>query len=107
TPATWRVVGSLPQLSSGGTLLKEVGGRPVVFLSLERTFYAYAAECPACKASLDGAALDGDELRCPGCSLRYDARHAGASLDSAGVQLEPIPLLQSDSGIVKIALRSV
>jgi len=104
--ASWTVVGGLPQLSGGGTLVKEISGEPVLFVKLEDDFYAYRHLCPGCGESLEGGSLKGAELNCPGCGRRYDARRAGRCLDDPQLHLEPIPLLGSEEGIVKIALPS-
>jgi Fe-S cluster biogenesis protein NfuA/nitrite reductase/ring-hydroxylating ferredoxin subunit len=104
--ASWTVVGGLPQLSGGGMLLKEISGEPVLFVKLGEDFYAYRHLCPGCGESLERGSLKGTELTCSGCSHRYDARRAGRCLDTPQLHLEPIPLLVSEEGIVKIALPS-
>ncbi len=104
--ASWTVVGGLPQLSGGGMLVKEISGEPVLFVKLEDDFYAYRHLCPGCGESLEQGSLKGAELSCPGCGRRYDVRRAGRCLDDPQLHLEPIPLLVSEEGIVKIALRS-
>lgn len=101
----WAIAGGLPELSNGGTLVKPVGGEAVLFLRLEQTFYAYRPTCPACMSSLDGAGLEGDVLSCPSCGERYDARRAGRSLDTDG-HLVPVPLLEDEGGLVKVAVGS-
>jgi Fe-S cluster biogenesis protein NfuA/nitrite reductase/ring-hydroxylating ferredoxin subunit len=115
--ASWTVVGGLPQLSEGGTLLKEISGEPVLFLKLGDDFYAYRHLCPGCGESLERGSLEGVELSCPGCERRYDVRRAGRCLDDPQLHLEPIPLLVSEVAVeerqgpgqrsmVKIALPS-
>jgi Fe-S cluster biogenesis protein NfuA/nitrite reductase/ring-hydroxylating ferredoxin subunit len=115
--ASWTVVGGLPQLSGGGMLLKEVSGEPVLFLKLGDDFYAYRHLCPGCRESLEDGSLEGAELACSGCRLRYDVRRAGRCLDDPQLHLEPIPLLVNEvaveerqglgqRSIVKIALPS-
>jgi Fe-S cluster biogenesis protein NfuA/nitrite reductase/ring-hydroxylating ferredoxin subunit len=104
---SWTVVGGLPQLSGGGMLGKEISGEPVLFVKLEDDFYAYRHLCPSCGESLDRGSLKGAELGCPGCGRRYDVRRAGRCLDDPQLYLEPVPLLVSEEGIVKIALPSV
>jgi Fe-S cluster biogenesis protein NfuA/nitrite reductase/ring-hydroxylating ferredoxin subunit len=115
--ASWTVVGGLPQLSSGGVLVKEVSGEPVLFLKLGDDFYAYRHLCPGCGESLERGRLDGAELACSGCSHRYDVRRAGRCLDDSQLHMEPIPLLVDEvaveerqglgrRSIVKIALPS-
>ena len=115
--ASWTVVGGLPQLSGGGTLLKEISGEPVLFLKLGDDFYAYRHLCPGCGVSLEKGSLEGAELSCPECGRSYDARRAGRCLDDPQLHLEPIPLLVSEVAVeerqgptqrsmVKIALPS-
>ena len=115
--ASWTVVGGLPQLPSGGMLVKEVSDEPVLFLKLGDDFYAYRRLCPGCGESLEGGGLDDAVLTCSGCSRRYDVRRAGRCLDDPQLHLEPIPLLVDEvaveerqrhgrRSIVKIALPS-
>ena len=113
--ASWTVVGGLPQLLSGGLLVKEVSGEPVLFVKLGDDFYAYRHRCPGCGESLEGGNLKGAELGCPGCARRYDVRRAGRCPDDSRLHLEPLPLLVNEEvveerhglgrrSIVKIAL---
>jgi Fe-S cluster biogenesis protein NfuA/nitrite reductase/ring-hydroxylating ferredoxin subunit len=115
--ASWTVVGGLPQLSGGGTLVKEISGEPLLFLKLGDDFYAYRHLCPGCGESLEESSLKEAELSCPGCERRYDVRRAGRCLDDPQLHLEPIPLLVSEEvvqerqgpgrrSIVKIVLPS-
>ena len=115
--ASWTVVGGLPQLSSGGMLVKEISDEPVLFLKLGDDFYAYRHLCPGCGKSLEQGSLNDAELICSGCSHRYDVRRAGRCLDDQLLHLEPIPLLvdavaveehqgRGRRSIVKIALPS-
>jgi Fe-S cluster biogenesis protein NfuA/nitrite reductase/ring-hydroxylating ferredoxin subunit len=101
--ASWTVVGGLPQLSGGGMLVKEISSEPVLFMKVGDDFYAYRHLCPGCGESLEKGSLKGAELTCSGCSHRYDVRRAGRCLDAPQLHLEPIPLLVSEEGIVKIA----
>ena len=108
----WATAGALPQLSSGGLLLKQVAGEPVLFLRLpDGTPYAYRPECPGCAGPLqDGtlqhAGLVGAELACPSCGHRYDVVRAGRCLDVPDLHLEPVPLLVDESGLVRVALQA-
>jgi Fe-S cluster biogenesis protein NfuA/nitrite reductase/ring-hydroxylating ferredoxin subunit len=115
--ASWIVVGGLPQLPSGGILVKEVSGEPVLFLKLGDDFYAYRHLCPGCGESLEEGGLDEAVLTCSECSRRYDVRRAGRCLDDPRLHLEPIPLLVDEvaveerqghgrRSIIKIALPS-
>jgi Fe-S cluster biogenesis protein NfuA/nitrite reductase/ring-hydroxylating ferredoxin subunit len=100
--AFWTVVGGLPQLSEGGTLLKEISGEPVLFLKLGDDFYAYRHLCPGCGESLERGSLEEVELSCPGCERRYDVRRAGRCLDDPQLHLEPIPLLVSEVAVEEL-----
>jgi Fe-S cluster biogenesis protein NfuA/nitrite reductase/ring-hydroxylating ferredoxin subunit len=100
----WAMAGGLAELGAGATVLKRVAGEPVLFLKLESTPYAYRSACPGCGASLEGAALRAAELTCGGCGARYDVQRAGRCLDAPDRYLEPIPLLVTDAGLVKIAV---
>jgi Fe-S cluster biogenesis protein NfuA/nitrite reductase/ring-hydroxylating ferredoxin subunit len=108
----WMPAGSLPQLSGGGVLRKEVGGESILFLRLEDgTPYAYRPVCPGCGGSLEGgslaaAGLVGAELTCPGCGNRYDVVRAGRCVDAPELHLEPVPLLVDDTGLVRVAVRA-
>ncbi|MCA1716575.1 MAG: NifU family protein [Actinobacteria bacterium] len=115
--SSWTVVGGLPQLSGGGTLVKEISGEPVLFLKLGEDLYAYRHLCPGCGESLEGGSLKEAELACSGCGRSYDVRRAGRCLDDPRLHLEPIPLLVSEidveerqgrgrRSIIKIALPS-
>ncbi len=110
--AAWAAAGSLPQLSGGGVLLKEIVGEPVLFLRLDDgTPYAYRPDCPGCEASLEGGSLQsaglvGAELTCPGCGHRYDVVRAGRCVDAPGLHLEPVPLLVDQAGLVRVALQA-
>ena len=101
--ARWTMVGGLPQLSGGGLLAKEISGEPVLFIKLGADLFAYRNVCPGCSGTLEGGVLDGSGLECPGCGVRYDVRRAGKSLDDSRLQIEPIPLLVGEEGLVKIA----
>src|SRR5215213_10932369 len=97
--ASWTVVGGLPQLPSGGMLVKEVSGEPVLFLKLGDDFYAYGHLCPGCGESLEEGGLDEAVLTCSECSRRYDVRGAGRCLDDPQLHLEPIPLLVDEVAV--------
>ncbi|HEX5501864.1 MAG TPA: NifU family protein [Thermomicrobiales bacterium] len=102
----WSVAGTLAPLAGGGLLEQEVAGAPVLFLKVAGDFFAYRPDCPGCGAALAGGALAGAELTCPGCGRRYDVRRAGRCLDGPERHLEPLPLLVSAQGLVKVALPS-
>jgi Fe-S cluster biogenesis protein NfuA/nitrite reductase/ring-hydroxylating ferredoxin subunit len=100
----WTMAGGLAELSGGRLAVKQVGGESVLFLRLDQTPYAYRPSCPACEASLAEASLRGAELTCAGCGKRYDVQRAGRCIDAPDRYLEPIPLLTTDAGLVKVAV---
>jgi Fe-S cluster biogenesis protein NfuA/nitrite reductase/ring-hydroxylating ferredoxin subunit len=102
--ASWTMAGGMPELANGGALVKPIGGQPILFLKLDGRLYGYRPLCPACEQSLSGAELDGVELSCPGCGVRYDAMRAGRCLDRPQLHLAPVPLLVGDDGLAKVAL---
>jgi Fe-S cluster biogenesis protein NfuA/nitrite reductase/ring-hydroxylating ferredoxin subunit len=108
----WAPAGALPHLPSGGLLLQQVAGEPVLFLRLhDGTPYAYRPECPACRGALEDGALEasglvGAELSCPGCGHRYDVVRAGRCLDAPDLHLEPVPLLVDEAGLVRVAVQA-
>jgi Fe-S cluster biogenesis protein NfuA/nitrite reductase/ring-hydroxylating ferredoxin subunit len=107
SPGAWAMAGGMPQLSSGGVLLKEVSGESVLFLRPNERIYAYRPGCPGCVGSLEEASLRANELTCPACGNRYDVLRAGRCLDAPQLHLEPVPLLIDDAGLVKVALGMV
>ena len=104
--ATWAVAGGLPEIASGGTVVKQVAGEPVLFLKVDDVPYGYRPRCPGCWKSLAGAALEGAELTCAACGTRYDVRRAGRCSDAPDLNLEPVPLLENEAGLVKVAVGS-
>ena len=100
----WTTAGSLAELSGGGAVVKRVGGDDVLVARLEADTYAYRPRCAGCREELGAEALQGGELECPSCSRRFDVRRAGRCLDEPELYLEPVPLLTSDDGLVRVAL---
>ena len=100
----WTAAGELPEVRDGEPVVMDVAGAPLLFVALDGGRYAYRPGCPACGASLAGAALAGPELRCGGCGTRYDVRHAGRGLDASEHHLEPVPLLVGADGVARVAL---
>jgi Fe-S cluster biogenesis protein NfuA/nitrite reductase/ring-hydroxylating ferredoxin subunit len=100
----WVMAGGLPDLGEGRVQLKRIAGREVLFLRIGGRPYAYLPHCPACGGSLEAARLERTELRCPACMHSYDALRAGRCLDEPQLHLEPVPLLEGDDGLARIAL---
>jgi Fe-S cluster biogenesis protein NfuA/nitrite reductase/ring-hydroxylating ferredoxin subunit len=101
---SWTMAGGMPELVNGGALVKPIGGQPILFLKLDGRLYGYRPLCPACEQSLAGAKLDGVELCCPDCGVRYDAMRAGRCLEKPKLHLVPVPLLVGEDGLAKVAL---
>ncbi|GAC1318658.1 MAG: hypothetical protein NVSMB25_08380 [Thermoleophilaceae bacterium] len=102
----WARAGSLEELTEGGATVRRVEGEDVLFARIGTASYAYRPLCPGCGAQLTADALAGTELVCHGCGLGFDAIRAGRCHDQPQLQLEPVPLLADESGLVKIALRA-
>ena len=101
---SWIMAGGMPELANGGALVKPIAGQPVLFLKIEGRLYGYRPSCPACERSLAGAEVEGVELSCPGCGLRYDAVRAGRCLEKPKLNLVPVPLLVGEDGLAKVSL---
>lgn len=104
TDGGWTMAGGLPDLREGASLIKTVGGQTVMFLSVAGRLLGYRPRCPGCDGPLGDGPVLGTDLLCPECGNRYDVLRAGRCLDSPSLQLEPVPLLQGEDGLVKIAL---
>ena len=103
----WTMAGGLPELSSGGTVVKRVGGRAILFLKIQDILYGYRPICPSCESSLADGPVNGTDLTCPGCGNRYDALRAGRCLDAPQMHLEPVPLLVGEDGLVRVVVAAV
>jgi Fe-S cluster biogenesis protein NfuA/nitrite reductase/ring-hydroxylating ferredoxin subunit len=99
----WTTLGGLPAVAEGGSLACEVEGEPLLLLRLAGAFYAYRNRCAACGEALTDAEVAGTVLTCAGCGERYDVRAAGRGLEGLH-HLEPVPLLVTDDGAVRVAL---
>ena len=105
-PPTWKPFDSLAPQNSGELLMAEVAGEPIMLCRIGKLLYAYRGKCPSCGSTIDSGALQDEVLTCASCETGYNVHFAGRSLGGDGLHLEPIPLLESESG-VKIALRGV
>ncbi len=99
----WAMAGGMPELSGGGPVVKVVAGERLLFARLGETVYAYRPTCPGCEQELDDASLRAAELTCA-CGQRFDLLRAGRCLDQPQLHLAPVPLLEDESGLVKVAL---
>jgi Fe-S cluster biogenesis protein NfuA/nitrite reductase/ring-hydroxylating ferredoxin subunit len=100
---SWTMAGGLPDLD-GDPLLKQVAGEDLLFLRLNDSIYAYRPECPCCHKSVAGGTLERTELTCPACGVHFDVMRAGRCLDRPQYNLEPVPLLVDEAGLVRVAL---
>jgi len=90
-------VGLLP----GEKRIQMIEGMEVLICSAVGNLYAYRNACASCGASLQDAALLDEALRCSRCGTLYNVRLAGRSVhtsDGSSVHLDPLPLLQDESG---------
>jgi Fe-S cluster biogenesis protein NfuA/nitrite reductase/ring-hydroxylating ferredoxin subunit len=90
-------VGLLP----GEKRIQLVEGMEVLICSAVGNLYAYRNACASCGASLYDAALLDEALRCSRCGTLYNVRLAGRSVhtsDGSSLHLDPLPLLQDESG---------
>jgi Fe-S cluster biogenesis protein NfuA/nitrite reductase/ring-hydroxylating ferredoxin subunit len=99
----WAMAGGLPDLD-GQPLLKTVAGQELLFIRLNGSIYAYRPTCPCCHESVAGGALDGSQLACTACGVHFDVMRAGRCLDWPQYNLEPVPLLVDETGLVRVAL---
>ena len=97
----WTTVGAV---HGDGPVAREAAGAALLFLRVGGRLLAYRARCPACAGSLSDAVVSGTALACPGCGDRYDVLRAGRGLDQPALHLEPVPLLEGEDGLVKVAL---
>ena len=90
-------VGLLP----GEKRVELVEDMEVLICSAVGNLYAYRNACASCGASLKDAALLDEALRCSRCGTLYNVRLAGRSVhtaDGSTVHLDPLPLLQDETG---------
>jgi Fe-S cluster biogenesis protein NfuA/nitrite reductase/ring-hydroxylating ferredoxin subunit len=102
-PPSWFELDSLDALGDGTLAAVAVAGHQLVIANVEGTLLAYMDACASCGGPLRDGSLDAGALACPSCSRSFFLPRAGRSLDDAGIQLEPVPLLSED-GRVKVAL---
>jgi Fe-S cluster biogenesis protein NfuA/nitrite reductase/ring-hydroxylating ferredoxin subunit len=79
------------------------GGTDILVCAVRGTLYAYLDTCPSCASSMAAGSLDREELTCPSCQARFNARLAGKGIDDPALHLSPLPLL-TDSRGVRVAL---
>lgn len=109
--STWVEVNGIAGLGQGQVVPTQVAEIATVVCNVAGSLYAYADRCAVCGSGLTGAKLVGALLACPSCAQRYDVVRAGRGMGgadgalsaTAGVHLDPLPLL-TESGGVRIAV---
>lgn len=100
----WTMVGGLRELQRGGSIVKAVSGRALLFLRIGDRLLAYENACAGCGAALDVATVRSTRLTCDRCGNRFDVLRAGRCIDEPRLHLEPVPLLVGDDDLVRVAL---
>ncbi|MDX6532616.1 MAG: hypothetical protein QOF68_360 [Gaiellales bacterium] len=96
----WHTLDIAPPEALTATAIDDIS---LFVANVDGTLLAYRNRCADCGSPLDGGALEGGALRCPGCGRGYFLPQAGRSMDDDHLQLQPIPLLRESEGI-KVAL---
>ncbi|MDX6532664.1 MAG: hypothetical protein QOF68_408 [Gaiellales bacterium] len=107
TVGPWLPVDGIEDLEPGSTMVQAVAAERLLFVHLaDGTRFAHHAECPSCGDALEEVTLSDSRIACPACGLRYDVRRAGRCVDNPDLQLEPLPLLTTETGLVTVALEA-
>lgn len=93
----------LPALAGGETASVTVGEARLLAARVGDTRYLYRDVCTACGSTLDGAVLADSVLTCATCRAGFDVRLAGRAVDGSGNHLDPIPLIDDETG-ARVAL---
>jgi Fe-S cluster biogenesis protein NfuA/nitrite reductase/ring-hydroxylating ferredoxin subunit len=106
----WETLSDTAALSTGDVIARSAGGLALVVCAIGGELFAFRDRCPACDGGFVGSGnrlarspAGAAVLRCPGCGAHFDVRRAGASLDSDGASLQPLPLLVRD-GVAQVAV---
>ncbi|MGI8701411.1 MAG: NifU family protein [Nocardioidaceae bacterium] len=107
----WEPAPLLAELEAGQVGGFTVGEVPVLACRIQADLFVFRDQCPRCTSSMAGSSLErrlgypaGDGvLTCPTCHNHYDVRRAGASLETEGEHLAPLPLLVRD-GVASVAV---
>jgi Fe-S cluster biogenesis protein NfuA/nitrite reductase/ring-hydroxylating ferredoxin subunit len=75
----------------------------LVVANVSGTLLAYRDACPGCDGRLAGGELEGGVLACPSCARQYALTLAGRQVGGEGLQLRPVPLLES-GGRARVAV---
>lgn len=88
----FKAVAQLSLLPTDRAVLAPVEGQAVLLVRSGGEAYAYAATCPGCSMSLEGAALSGHVLVCPWSNCAYDVRSGRRVDGEAGEGLRVYPV---------------
>jgi Fe-S cluster biogenesis protein NfuA/nitrite reductase/ring-hydroxylating ferredoxin subunit len=102
----WQSFDDIAPQNPGELLMAAVAGEPIMLCRVGKQLYAYRGRCPSCGSLIESGALRDEVLDCSSCDASYNVHLAGRSLGDDGLHLEPIPLLENESG-VKIAVPGV
>lgn len=101
--ASWVELGEADMVAPGAVSSARVRGAATVVCNAGGTLYAYRDRCAACQEALSGGHFDGRLLSCPSCGASYDVVAAGRAVNGNG-HLDPLPLLASDDGTIRVAV---
>jgi Fe-S cluster biogenesis protein NfuA/nitrite reductase/ring-hydroxylating ferredoxin subunit len=102
-PGQWIKVPLLGSLQEGEVRKLKLENIRLVICKWSENLYAYRDHCPACGMDLASLPVAAGELKCR-LGHRYEVRNAGRSPTSAGMHLDPFPLLV-ESGAVRVAVK--
>ena len=102
---TWVSIGDQNGFPASRLTSSEALGSRIVLSRVDGILYAFRDACPACGSLMGGGNVNGSLLVCPSCNKNYDPRLAGRSIESRGLHLEPVPLLEDRDG-VRVAIAS-
>ena len=102
---TWVSIGDQNGFPASRLTSSEAMGSRIVLSRVDGILYAFRDACPACGSPMGGGDINGNLLVCPSCNKNYDPRLAGRSIESRGLHLEPVPLLEDQDG-VRVAIAS-
>jgi Fe-S cluster biogenesis protein NfuA/nitrite reductase/ring-hydroxylating ferredoxin subunit len=103
--AAWSVL-TPPSLAAGEVVSLQVENAALLLCRIGDSLYAYRSACVVCGQTLQQERLDQEEcVSCGRCGASFNLRLAGRRPGVAGRGLEPVPLLETESGI-RLALEA-
>lgn len=96
---SWISIGGQDGFIEGKLGSTEAMGTRIVLCRIDGQLFAYRDVCPACGSSMGEGGIDGALLVCPSCSVNFDLRLAGRSMESRALHLDPVPLLEDRDGV--------